>query len=288
MENLSNIQQKYTNKINQLAEDYVNKMTAEIDEKYAPLKCRDGQLSASNKRKRREEVAKIKKDSRLIAFKVIINNFHAKFDTLFVAEESSEHEEFLKNQEFGLYSTLLSVAENSREKTFLVQQYIKNSRVSKRFAYEYEKNLRKHCIVSDDLTIGEKLHGHTSCIKIGEVGYLMYPISNGQHLTQEISDEELYALKLAKYDRNHYCDGLRNEFTPLLQKAITPEDAKFVSEQFKGMIEGKTVVPHTRFYDYLKQIKRYDDFDNFYTQTCVIPSIISILQEIENADEGQK
>lgn len=288
MENQSALQQKYANKVKQLSENYIKKMATEIDKKYEPLKCRDNQLSPSNKRKRREEIAKVKNDARLIAFKVIISNFHAKFDTLFVADEVSEHEDFLKNQEFGLYSMLISVAENSREKAFLVQQYIKNSRVSKRFAFEYEKNLKNHCVLSDDLTISDRLHGYNSCIKIGGIGYLVFPTSSGKHNSQNLSDEELDALKLAKYDRNYYCDSLQNEFAPFLQKVITPKDAKFVSKQFKGMIEDKTVMPHASCYAYLKQIKRYDNFDGFYTQTCVIPSILSILKEIESEDDGQK
>lgn len=60
MENQSALQQKYANKVKQLSENYIKKMATEIDKKYEPLKCRDNQLSPSNKRKGVKKLQKSK------------------------------------------------------------------------------------------------------------------------------------------------------------------------------------------------------------------------------------
>lgn len=282
--------EKYIIKINELADAYFQSALNKIMEKYSTLTDKHNRLNRINLANRRAEIENAKNNSRLVAFKILINNFQSKFDVLYIPNEESEHENFLNDQEFAFYSTLLEISENAKEKAFVLQQYLKNARLSKRLSSIYEEDFRQNCITDDTILTDGVGAKNLHIVKIHNIGGAVYSSNYHDRRRPEWSKEnEHNSYKLLKTNKELFQTELHKHFLPYLSSVVTPTDAPYIKKIITSTIPEITP-PKVRINHQVSEsikITPYDSFDDFFYQTCIIPCCIGVLTEIEQQPTNQ-
>lgn len=291
------MKEKYVIKINELADAYFQSSLDKIMAKYSTLTDKHNRLNRTNLANRRAEIENAKNNSRLVAFKILINNFQSKFDVLYIPGEESEHESFLYDQEFAFYSALLEISENAKEKAFILQQYLKNARLTKRLSSTYEEDFKQNCLTDDTILTDGVSAKSLHFVKIHGIGGAVY--SSNYHDRRRPEWSKVYehnSYKLLKTNKELYQTKLHNHFLPYLSSAITPTDAPYIKEVITSTIQ-ETFPPKVRMNHQVSEaikITPYDSFDDFFTQTCIVPCCIGMMTEIEqqptnsSKNEGDK